>query len=159
MLGTILADFGRFALFKPLKGDVRTHWRSYILVGLAITWIVGFGRTWDDAYAPLWLRSGLPSVGYAIVLAAFTWVVVAALRPGRWTYRNVLLMVTMTAAPGIIYAIPVERFLDQGAARAANFIFLAIVVVWRMALYFGFCAARPDSRRSRPRSLRCCRQL
>lgn len=138
MLGTILTDFGRFALFKPLKGDVRKHWLTYILVGLAITWIVGFGRTWDDPYAPLWLRSGVPSVGYATMLAAFIWTVVAALRPGHWTYRNVLLMVTMTAAPGIIYAIPVERFLDPGAARGANFIFLAIVAVWRMALYFSF---------------------
>jgi hypothetical protein len=32
----------------------------------------------------------------------------------------------------------VERFLDSGAARGANFIFLAIVAVWRMALYFSF---------------------
>jgi hypothetical protein len=138
MLGTVLTDFWRFLWFKPLKGDVARHWRVYLTVGLGITWLVGVGRTWDNPFAPLWLRSGLPSVAYAIALAGFIWVVVAALRPGRWTYRNVLLMTTMTAAPGLIYAIPVEKFLDDGAARATNFVFLAVVAIWRMALYFYF---------------------
>jgi hypothetical protein len=137
-LRVVLSDFVRFVLFKPLKGDVPRHWLPYLTIGLFITWIVGIGRTWDNSYEPLWLRSGLPSVAYAVVLAGFIWVVVAALRPGRWTYRNVLLMVTMTAAPGLIYAIPVEQFLDHGTARATNLIFLAIVAAWRMALYFHF---------------------
>jgi len=62
----------------------------------------------------------------------------AALRPARWSYRNVLLMVLMTAAPGIIYAIPVERFMAEGPARAVNMIFLLIVATWRMLLYRHF---------------------
>ena len=47
-------------------------------------------------------------------------------------------MVMMTALPGIIYAIPVEMFLDPNTAGSVNMIFLAIVAGWRMALYFVF---------------------
>jgi hypothetical protein len=119
-IAAALKDFARFLVFQPLRGDVATHWRRYLLVGLAITWLVGVGRTWDNAYAPLWLRSGLPSVLYAIALAGFIWAIVAALRPGRWTYRNVLLMLTMTAAPGLIYAVPVEQFLNENTARETD---------------------------------------
>jgi hypothetical protein len=47
-------------------------------------------------------------------------------------------MLTMTAAPGLIYAVPVEQFLNENTARVVNFSFLAIVAAWRMALYFHF---------------------
>lgn len=135
---TILADFVRFAFFKPLQGDVGARSTAYLVTGLSITWIVGFGRTWDFETAPLWLRTGLHSVAYALVLAALIWAVTLALRPARWTYRNVLLMVTMTALPGLIYAIPVERILPADAARGVNLIFLLIVASWRMALFYRF---------------------
>ena len=139
-IGAVLADFARFMLFQPLKGDPARNWRAYLLVGFAITWIVGFGRYWDDPAAPLLIRSGATSIFYALALSAFIWMIVLCLRPERWSYRNVLLMVTMTAAPGLVYAIPVERFMRPDAARAANLAFLAIVATWRMALYYGFLA-------------------
>ena len=137
-IGLVLADFARFALFQPLKGDAVKHWRIYLLVGFAITWLVGFGRYWDDANAPLLLRSGFTSILYTLVLSAFIWLIVLGLKPVRWNYRNVLLMVTMTALPGLIYAIPVEMFMDPANAGAVNMIFLAIVAAWRMALYYVF---------------------
>jgi len=135
---TILGDFLRFAFFQRLKGNVADNWTAYLGVGLAITWLVGFGRTWDFDLAPLWLRTGLPSVGYAFVLAALIWAITLALKPARWSYKSVLLMVTMTALPGLIYAIPVERLMPAEAARGVNMIFLLIVATWRMALYYRF---------------------
>lgn len=135
---TILTDFLRFAFFRRLKGDVAKNWRAYLALGFAITWLVGIGRTWDFDAAPLWLRTGLPSVAYTIVLAAIIWGITLALKPARWSYRNVLLMVAMTAAPGFIYAIPVERLMAAEAARNVNLIFLLIVASWRMALYYRF---------------------
>jgi hypothetical protein len=137
-IGVVLGDFVRFALFRPLKGDPAKHWRLYLLVGFALTWMVGFGRYWDNAEAPLWLRSGLTSILYALALSGFIWLIVLGLRPERWSYRNVLLMVLMTALPGIIYAIPVETMMDALTAGALNMIFLAIVAIWRMALYYVF---------------------
>ena len=135
---TVLTDFLRFAAFRRTKGDVTKQWRVYLAVGLAITWLVGFGRTWDFESAPLWLRTGLPSVGYAFALAGFIWLITLALRPARWSYRNVLLMVTMTALPGLVYAIPVERLMPVEAARAVNMLLLLIVATWRMALFYRF---------------------
>lgn len=138
MLGTILADYVRFVRFMSLKGDVRMHRNIYLLVGFAITWIVGFGRTWDFPDAPFWIRTGLTSIVYALALAGFIWLIGLALKPARWSYLNVLLMVLMTALPGIIYAIPVERFMVPDAARTVNMIFLLIVATWRMLLYRRF---------------------
>lgn len=135
---TVLGDFLRFALFKPLQGDPSKHWRAYLLTGVAITWIVGFGRYWDDAEAPLLLRSGVTSIFYALALSGFIWLLVLGLKPDLWSYRNVLLMVMMTALPGVIYAVPVEMFLDAESAGAINMFFLAIVAAWRMALYYTF---------------------
>ncbi len=135
---TILTDFLRFIFFQPLKGNLGTDWRAYLFTGFVITWLVGFGRTWDFNAAPLWLRTGFPSVLYTLLLAAIIWVVVLALKPARWSYRNVLLMVTMTAAPGLVYAIPVERLMQPDAARGANMLLLLVVATWRMALYFRF---------------------
>ena len=135
---TVIADFLRFAFFRRIKGNVADNWIAYLAVGLAITWLVGFGRTWDFDAAPLWLRTGLPSIGYVFVLAAIIWAVVLGLRPARWSYKSVLLMVTMTAAPGVIYAAPVERILAADTARGVNMLFLLVVATWRMALYYKF---------------------
>jgi hypothetical protein len=138
---TIIGDFFRFLIFKPLKGDVAKHWLWYLVVGFIITWIVGFGRTWDFAAAPLWLRTGATSVVYAFGLALLIWAIGAPLGAQRWSYRNVLLMVLMTAAPGIVYALPVERALPPDAARATNMMFLLVVATWRMALFRHYLGA------------------
>lgn len=133
-----LQDFARFAFFRPLKGDPAKHWRTYLAVGAGLTWVVGFGRYWDDENASLLLRSGTTSLLYTIVLSGFIWLSVLGLKPDRWSYRNVLLMVTMTALPGLIYAIPIEVFMDLQSAGTTNMVFLATVAAWRMALYYAF---------------------
>ena len=45
-----------------------------------------------------------------------------------------LTFVTLTSPPAILYAIPVERFLDLQTAQAVNVQFLAFVAVWRVAM-------------------------
>jgi hypothetical protein len=88
-IGVALMDFWRFAVFQPIKGDPAAHWRTYLVIGILITWIVGFGRYWDDESARLLVRSGVTSLAYALVLSAFIWLLVLGLKPQRWSYRNV----------------------------------------------------------------------
>lgn len=60
------------------------------------------------------------------------------LKPRNWSYRNILLFVSLTSPPAILYAIPVERFMSLESAQLANVWFLAIVAAWRVALLFKY---------------------
>lgn len=51
---------------------------------------------------------------------------------------KVLTVVSLTAAPGLIYGIPVEMFMDTASAQGANTTFLALVATWRVALALHF---------------------
>ena len=117
---------------------IRTHWQAYLVFGLLFTWLAGIGRYWDNPRAGLWQYLGLGSVAYVFVLALFVWGLLAPLRPKNWSYRNVLLFLTLTAPPAVLYAIPVERFMTLDNARAANAWFLALVAAWRVALLVVF---------------------
>jgi hypothetical protein len=117
---------------------VGSHWRAFLVFGLLFTWLAGVGRYWDNPRAFLWQHLGLGSVVYAFVLALLIWAMLVALRPKNWSYRNVLLFVTLTSPPAILYAIPVEKFMTTDAAVSANVWFLAIVATWRVALYAVF---------------------
>lgn len=112
--------------------------RWYLAFGLIVTWVAGMGRYWDNPKAHLWQLAGLGSVAYVIVLAAVVWAVVAPLRPARWSYRSVLIFVTLCSPPALLYAIPVERFMPMHAAQAINAWFLAVVAAWRVALLVVF---------------------
>ena len=94
-----------------------------------------------------WQTAGLGSLAYVLVLSIVLWMVVAPLRPraGRW--HEVLLFVMLTSPPALLYAIPVERFLPMADAARANAWFLAIVAIWRVALWVVFLrrAARLQS--------------
>ena len=57
------------------------------------------------------------------------------LKPKHWSYQNVLLFITLTAPPAVLYAIPVEQFMAAEAARTANAWFLIVVAAWRVALF------------------------
>ncbi len=120
---------------------VRDRFWAYLAFGLVVTWLAGIGRYWDNPRSELWQTLGLGSVAYVLVLAGVLWAIGKPLRPANWTYRNVLLFVTLTAPPAILYAIPVERFLSLETARAANVGFLAIVALWRVLLYGRFLSS------------------
>jgi hypothetical protein len=138
MIKTLLADELRFLTFRRLSPAINTHWRAYLAFGLFFTWLAGVGRYWDNPRAELWQHLGLGSVVYVFVLALMIWLLLAPIRPMNWSYRNVLLFVTLTAPPAVLYAIPVEKFVSLDAARAANAWFLAIVAAWRVGLYTVF---------------------
>ncbi len=138
MLRTLLADEFRFLTFRRVSPAVREHWFAFLMFGLVMTWLAGVGRYWDNPRAHVWQLLGLGSVVYVFVLALVLWALIAPLRPQHWTYRNVLLFVTMTSPPALIYAIPVEKVMSLDAAQATNAGFLAVVALWRVGLYAAF---------------------
>lgn len=138
MLKTLLHEEFRLLTFRSVSSAVPTHWRAFLLFGLFFTWLAGVGRYWDNPRAYVWQHLGVGSLVYVFVLAFIIWAMLISLRPKNWSYRNVLLFVTLTSPPAILYAIPVERFMTAEAAVSANIWLLAIVATWRLALYAVF---------------------
>jgi len=138
MIKTLLLDEWRFLTFRSVSPAVQTNWSAFLALGLFFTWLAGIGRYWDNPRARLWQHLGLGSVAYVFVLALIIWVLLAPLRPKHWSYRNVLLFITLTAPPALLYAIPVEKFMSTDSAVSANIWLLAIVAAWRVALYAAF---------------------
>jgi hypothetical protein len=137
-LKSIVADAFRVLTFRRPSPTISTHWRASLAFGLFFTWIAGIGRYWDNPRADLWQHLGLGSVAYVFCLALILWLLLLPLRPRLWSYRNVLVFVTLTSPPAILYAIPVELFMSLHAAQATNAWFLAIVATWRVALLVWF---------------------
>ncbi len=112
-------------------------WHSF-LFGFLITWLAGVGRTWDDPDASPLRVTGLGSVGYVVVLAGLITIFALPLSRRRIGYRATLLFVLMTAAPALIYAIPVERWTDMHSAQVLNLNFLLVVASYRVLMFFRF---------------------
>lgn len=138
MIKTLLREEFRLLTFRSVSAAVPTHWRAFLIFGLFFTWLAGVGRYWDNPRAHLWQTLGLGSLVYVFVLAFVIWATMIALKPKNWSYLNVLLFITLTSPPAVLYAIPVERFMTPEAAVFANVMFLAIVATWRLALYAVF---------------------
>ncbi|MCG8673356.1 MAG: hypothetical protein MI867_28460 [Pseudomonadales bacterium] len=120
-------------IFKPIKIDL-SIFSWYLAFGIGFSWLCGIGRYWDNPRADLWQYLGLGSVAYIFILALILWLLIWPLKPNHWKYKNVLLFVSMTSPPAILYAIPVERFMTLEAAQTTNVWFLAVVALWRVAL-------------------------
>lgn len=86
----------------------------------------------------MWQHAGLGSLAYVFSLSLVLWLLLWPLRPRRWSYRNVLVFLTLTSPPALLYAIPVERFMSLPAAQSINAWFLAVVAIWRVALLVVF---------------------
>jgi hypothetical protein len=138
MIKTLLREEFRLLTFRPVSSAVPAHWRGFLVFGLLFTWLAGIGRYWDNPRAHLWQHIGLGSLIYVFVLAFVIWAMLIAFKPKNWSYLNVLLFVTLTSPPAILYAIPVERFMSKQAAVSANVWFLGVVAIWRLALYAVF---------------------
>lgn len=128
----------RVLFFQFTKEDCVTFTKSEFTLGLIFTWIVGIGRYWDNPKANLLQHLGLGSVAYIFLLSFFIWIIVYPIRKKHWKYFHVLTFVTLVSPPAILYAIPVERFMDLQSARTANVLFLQIVAAWRVILLFLF---------------------
>ena len=138
LLKQFLMDEYRFLTFRAPSAAIREHRGAYLALGLFVTWLAGVGRYWDSPNALPWQHLGLNSLIYVFLLALVIWAAVLPLGPRNWSYRNVLLFISLTAPPALLYAIPVEVFLPLPTAHTVNSVFLAIVAFWRVALLFVF---------------------
>ena len=136
-LQKVILDTLKLLSFQSFKLDASIfNW--YLSFGILFTWLCGIGRYWDNPKADLWQYWGLGSVIYIFVLAFILWLLIMPLKPNNWSYKNILLFVSLTSPPAILYAIPVERFTEMETAQTLNVWFLAIVASWRVALLFRF---------------------
>jgi hypothetical protein len=138
MLTQIVSDELKILTFRRPSDGVSVRWKAYLAFGLGFTWLAGIGRYWDNPRANLLQQLGLGSIAYVFCLAALLWLLVLPLRPARWSYRSVLVFVSLCSPPALLYAIPVERFMPIDAAQTTNVWFLAIVAAWRVALLVTF---------------------
>ncbi|MEM9731218.1 MAG: hypothetical protein AAF997_21770 [Myxococcota bacterium] len=129
-----LRTTARLLTFQASTSELAALGKPELTVGLIATWMVGMGRWWDDPEAHLLQHLGVGSLAYTFALALLLWLLIKPLRPEHWTYAGVLTFVSLTSPPAILYAIPVERFMDLGAARQVNVWFLAFVAAWRVGL-------------------------
>jgi hypothetical protein len=137
-LAALMTDQWRILTFRAPSRAIAENFGAYLTFGLVVTWLVGIGRYWDHPSAALWQYLGLGSLAYVFVLAAVIWLIALPMRPQQWSYASVLVFVTFTSAPALLYAIPVERFMPLSSAAMANVWFLAVVAAWRVALYVVF---------------------
>ena len=128
----------RFLAFRSIRPDLKRHGSLYLALGLGAAWLVGIGRYWHHPTADWWQYLGLGSLIYVPAMALILWLLLWPLRPRDWRYRNVLTFVGMTAPPGLLYAIPVERMFSLDASQAIKGWLLAVVAAWRVALLVSF---------------------
>lgn len=138
MVNQILIDQCRFLAFQKPSAALAKRANAYLIYGLIVTWLVGIGRYWDNPRAELWQLVGLGSLAYIVLLATLLWLLVLPLSPRNWSWRNVLLFLSLTSLPALLYAIPVERFTTMRNAAEINVWFLAVVASWRVALLLHF---------------------
>ena len=128
-------SWARFLLFRAGREEMAAlSWRRFLGPGLVATWVVGMGRYWDHPSAHLLQMFGVGSVVYVFVLGALLWLVIKPLGPRGWSYLQTVTLVSLTAPPAALYALPVERWMRLSTAIAANAWFLATVAAWRVAL-------------------------
>ncbi len=132
--GLRLVRWGRVLALRGTPGDYRALDRVDFSLGLLSTWIVGMGRYWDDSRADWYQKLGTGSVVYVFVLAVILWVLAKPVSPASVRVGRVLAFVSMTSAPAILYAVPVEMWVSLAVANRINLWFLATVALWRLLL-------------------------
>jgi hypothetical protein len=134
-MSKLLRILSRILTLRFSAEDLNTFGVRHLAVGLLLTWLAGVGRYWDNPRVGLLQHLGLGSIVYVFVLSGYLFLVVLPLRPSNWSYRHLLIFVTLTSPLALLYAIPVEKLMSLNAARIANFWFLAIVAAWRVTMY------------------------
>lgn len=129
-----------FLAFRPTRISLQQDFRRWFVYVIVVAWLVGIGRYWDHPSALVWQYLGLGSVAYIFCLSTLLYVIVWPLRPPNWTYRGVLIFVGLTSLPALLYALPVERWVELETAQSTNAWFLGIVAAWRVALLFRYLA-------------------
>ncbi len=137
-LGEMLRTQFAFLAFRPIRISLQQDFGRWLAFVIVVTWIAGVGRYWDHPAADAWQYLGLGSIAYIFLLSLLLYLIVWPLRPSNWTYRGVLVFVGLTSMPALLYAIPVERFVELQAAQSINAWFLGLVALWRVALLFRY---------------------
>jgi hypothetical protein len=143
-MSKLLRILSRILTLRFSPEDLNTLGARHLAVGLLLTWMAGVGRYWDNPRVGLLQHLGLGSIVYVFVLSGYLFLVVLPLRPSNWSYRHLLIFVTLTSPPALLYAIPVEKLMSLNAARIANFWFLAIVATWRVTMYSIYLRRRAE---------------
>lgn len=128
----------RVLFFRATREELLALGTRRLVIGLLCTWIVGMGRWWDSSDAHLLQHLGIGSVVYVFLLAFLLWAVTKAMRPEGGSYRLLLIYITLCSPPGIIYAIPVERYMGEIDARFTNGLFLGFVALYRVAMWISW---------------------
>lgn len=137
-LRSIIETDLRLLTFRSTRDELMNLNRGHLIFGVLCAWLVGVGRYWDNPRVHLLQHLGIGSVIYVFVLALFLWLLTWPLRPQGWSYFRVCTFIALVSPPAILYAIPVEKFLDLETANTVNAWFLFIVAAWRVALLVFF---------------------
>lgn len=133
MLSVVITGF-RVLSFRATREELLRLDGRHLAYGLFWTWLVGVGRHWDHEGYETWQYLGLTSLlvvfALSLVLAAF----IFPIRPKGISLMGLLTFVSLTSPPAVLYAIPVESFLDLEAANGINLTFLLFIALWRVAL-------------------------
>ena len=133
-MNALIRTAARLLAFRARNDELRGMNRRHLVLGLCLTWLVGMGRWWEDPKANWLQHLGIGSVAYVFVLALFLWLVLWPLTPPHWSLRNILIFITLTSPPAVLYALPVRHGLTLATAQTVRFWLLAIVAGWRVAL-------------------------
>ncbi len=135
---SVFTTIYRLLSFRLVREEMLALDRRHFIAGLIGTWVVGMGRYWDDPGAKVLQHLGLGSVIYIFVMAFLIWLTVLPFKVEKWSYFRVLTFVSLTSFPAILYAIPIELWVDIKLANTINVWFLAVVALWRLSLLFFF---------------------
>jgi hypothetical protein len=134
----LFSDLWKFLTFRFRREDYERLGLRHLALGLAMTWLVGIARNWDLATATIPARLGLYSLSYVLVFSTVLWLMTRPFSGGDRGWVKTLTFVSLTAAPGLIYGIPVEMFLPAQTAQQVNLGFLLVVAAWRFSLAINF---------------------
>lgn len=125
---------GRVLSFRLRREDVDAFdWRCLVF-GLLWVWGVGMGRHWDATDATWVQYLGLGSLVYTVFLAGFLWLLAMPVVRRPISYFQTLTFVAMTAPPAMLYAIPVDWWVDAPTTVALSGWTLLFVAVYRVAM-------------------------
>ena len=134
-----LIDMADVLLLRIKTDRIRGFGWWHLFFGLAVTWLVGVGRWWDDPAADPVRLTGVGSIVYVLFLSTFIYLVarpmVSADAPLK-NYWRVIIAVTLTAAPAALYAFPIEQFGSPNLHLNYNTAALLIVSTWRVMMFY-----------------------
>lgn len=126
-------------LLRITSERIRRFGWWHLFLGVAVTWLVGVGRWYDDPMADPVRLTGVGSIVYVLFLGTFIYLVARPLASADSPLRNagkVIIAVMLTAAPAALYAFPIERFGDPDLHLNYNTAALFVVSTWRVMMFY-----------------------